>query len=54
MTSVVERIRDEFGMGGIVLSERTEVAAYDTDWTKKFSGETPCICLLYTSDAADA
>ena len=28
MTSVVERLSAELGMEGIVLSERTEVAAY--------------------------
>ncbi len=43
MTSVAERLAAELGAGGIVLSEPQEVAAYTTDWTKKFSGSAPCV-----------
>lgn len=43
MKSVSERLSVELGTGGIVLSDPAEVGAYTTDWTKKFSGEAPCI-----------
>jgi FAD/FMN-containing dehydrogenase len=43
MTSVAERLAAELGRPGIVLDEPGEVAAYTTDWTKKFSGEAPCV-----------
>jgi len=43
MTSVADRLAAELGSSGLVLREPQEVAAYTTDWTKKFSGEAPCV-----------
>ena len=43
MASVLERLTAELGRSGIVLSEPGEVAAYTSDWTKKFNGEAPCV-----------
>ena len=43
MGSVAERLAGDLGRAGLVLSEPDEVAAYTTDWTRKFSGTAPCV-----------
>ena len=43
MTSVVERLNAELDSPGLVLSEPTEVAAYTTDWTRKYSSIAPAV-----------
>ena len=43
MTSVVERLGAELNAPGLVLSGAGEMAAYTTDWTRKFSGQTPAV-----------
>jgi FAD/FMN-containing dehydrogenase len=43
VVSVVEQLCAELGENGLVLSEAEEVAAYTTDWTRKFSGVAPAV-----------
>ena len=43
MASVAEQPTAELERPGLVLSEPEEVAAYTTDWTRKFSGAAPCV-----------
>jgi FAD/FMN-containing dehydrogenase len=43
VTSVVEQLKAELGSPGLVLSEADEVAAYTSDWTRKFSGVAPAV-----------
>ena len=43
MASVVERLSAELDSPGLVLCEPGEVAAYTTDWTRKYSGAAPAV-----------
>ena len=43
MKNITDRLTDELGRPGLVLSDPDEVAAYTTDWTRKFSGTAPCV-----------
>ena len=43
MVSVVEQLCAELGENGLVLREAEEVAAYTTDWTRKFISIAPAV-----------
>ena len=43
MENIADRLSAELEWPGLVLSEPDEVAAYTTDWTRKFSGTAPCV-----------
>ena len=43
MTGIVERLNAELDSPGLVLSEPSELAAYTTDWTRKYSGAAPAV-----------
>ena len=43
MVSVVEQLCAELGENGLVLQEAEEVAAYTTDWTRKFISTAPAV-----------
>jgi len=48
--NIADRLTAELGRPGLVLSEPDEVAAYTTDWTRKFSGTAPCVLRPHSTE----